>query len=62
MAGYNVERKEIIYHSSKNVSSRELKSVTPEMANAWSETFLPTLLSNYDLPAEVRKVLWGKAK
>ena len=29
--------------------SRELKSVTPEMVNAWLETSLPTLLSNYDL-------------
>ena len=29
--------------------SRESKSVTPEMVNAWSETSLPTLLSNYDL-------------
>ena len=25
------------------------KSVTPEMVNAWSETSLPTLFSNYDL-------------
>ena len=29
--------------------SRESKSVTPKMVNAWSETSLPTLLSNYDL-------------
>ena len=29
--------------------SGESKSVTPEMVNAWSETSLPTLLSNYDL-------------
>ena len=27
----------------------ESKSVTPEMVNAWSETSLPSLLSNYDL-------------
>ena len=27
----------------------EPKSVTPRMVNAWSETSLPTLLSNYDL-------------
>ena len=61
----------------------EPKSVTPRMINAWSETSLPALLSNYDLkdiyngdefrlflsvpseqniPAEVRKVLSGKAK
>ena len=29
--------------------SRESKSATPEKVNAWSETSLPTLLSNYDL-------------
>ena len=29
--------------------SGEPKSVTPQMGNAWSETSLPTLLSNYDL-------------
>ena len=29
--------------------SEESKSVTPEMVNAWSETSLPTFLSNYDL-------------
>ena len=34
--------------SFKTVSG-ESKSVTPEMVNAWSETSLPTLLSNYDL-------------
>ena len=34
--------------SSKTVSG-ESKSVTPEMVNAWSETSLATLLSNYDL-------------
>ena len=34
--------------SFKTVSG-DSKSVTPEMVNAWSETFLPTLLSNYDL-------------
>ena len=27
----------------------QLKSVTPEMVNAWSEMSLPTLLSKYDL-------------
>ena len=27
----------------------ESKSVTPELVNAWSETSLPTLFSNYDL-------------
>ena len=40
MAGYDAGRKEMIYDS---------KSVTPEMVNVWSETSLPTLLSNYDL-------------
>ena len=34
--------------SFKTVSGK-LKSITPEMVNAWSETSLPTLLSNYDL-------------
>ena len=34
--------------SFKTVSGKS-KSVTPEMVNAWSETSLPTLLSNYDL-------------
>ena len=34
--------------SFKTVSG-ESKSITPEMVNAWSETSLPTLLSNYDL-------------
>ena len=34
--------------SFKTVSG-ESKSVTPEMVNAWSETSLSTLLSNYDL-------------
>ena len=34
--------------SSKTVSG-ESKSVTPEMVNAWSETSLATLFSNYDL-------------
>ena len=29
--------------------SRESKSVTPEMVNAWSKTSLPTLSLNYDL-------------
>ena len=29
--------------------SRESKSVLPDMVNAWSETSLPTLLSNHDL-------------
>ena len=30
-------------------TSGESNSVTPEMAKAWSETSLPTLLYNYDL-------------
>ena len=34
--------------SFKTVSG-ESKPVTPEMVNAWSETSLPTLLSNYDM-------------
>ena len=29
--------------------SRESKSATPEMVNVWSETSIPTRLSNYDL-------------
>ena len=39
------ERNDISF---KTVSG-ESKSATPEMVNAWSETSLPTLLSNYDL-------------
>ena len=34
--------------SFKTVSG-ESKSVIPEMVNMWSETSLPTLLSNYDI-------------
>ena len=34
--------------SFKTVSGQS-KSVTPEMANAWSEMYLPTFLPNYDL-------------
>ena len=34
--------------SFKTVSG-ESKSVIPEMVNVWSETSLPTLLSNYDM-------------
>ena len=39
------ERNDISF---KTVSGKS-KSVTPEMVNAWSETSLPTYLSNYDL-------------
>ena len=50
MAGCNAGRKEIIYHSRLFLGSRNLKvEITLEMVNAWSETSLPTLLSNYDL-------------
>ena len=41
-------RKEINNISFKTVS-RELKSITPDMVNAWSKKSLPTLLSNYHL-------------
>ena len=45
MVGYaDGKSKEI--SSSKNFM--ENHSVTPEMVNAWKETSLPTLLSNYD--------------
>ena len=46
MAGYDAGKKEIINHSRLFLGSRNL---SPEIVNAWSETSLPTLLSNYDL-------------
>ena len=46
MAGYDAGRKEIIDYS--RLFPRR-GNITPEMVNAWSETSLPTLLSNYDL-------------
>ena len=41
-------RKKINNISFKTVS-RELKSITPDMVNAWSKKSLPSLLSNYHL-------------
>ena len=46
IVGYADMKRAKKYHLQKTLENH---SVTPEMVNAWKETSLPTLLSNYDL-------------
>ena len=44
-----LERWKIRFNVSFKAIAGEEKSVTPEMTSSWLETYLPTILSRYDL-------------